>query len=129
MKTIKAYKIDAYLNRIDTIEIRADDIHDMHKAIGCELFCVGKNLPNGDSLYVDDEGWMNGSVTRGFFFDGNFFAGNGLVLGLNRNSGASISVKTPELDLALKVKFPPPCFQISDEMREKAMSCWKITTW
>lgn len=126
-KTIKAYKIDAYANRIDTLEL-SDDYREISRNIGCECFCIAKSLPNGDTLYVDDEGYINANVTRGFVFAGQFFAGNGLVLGTNEHSGDSESVQTKELAIAELVKFADADFSITDEMRQQAMSSWKVYT-
>ena len=121
---MKAYKIDAYNNVITTIEM-SDDHREISENIGCDLFCVGRTLPNGDTLFVDDEGYMKESVTRGFVFDGQFYAGNGVLLGCNR-AGESQSVKLQELEFSTRVIFPPECFQIDDKIRAKAMAGWKI---
>ena len=121
---MKAYKVDPYNNVITTIEM-SDDYREISENIGCDLFCVGRTLPNGDTLFVDDEGFMKESVTRGFMFDGQFFAGNGILLGCNR-AGESQSVKLQELEFSTRVIFPPECFQIDDKIRAKAMSGWKI---
>lgn len=121
---MKAYKVDSYNNTITTIEM-SDDFREISENIGCDLFCVGRTLPNGDTLFVDDEGFMNTNVTRGFMFDGQFFAGNGILLGGNR-MGESDDVKTKELEFSTRVIFPPASFQIDDSIRAKAMSGWKI---
>lgn len=121
---MKAYKIDATNNVITTIEM-SEDFLEISRNIGCDLFTVGRTLKNGDTLFVDDEGLINPNVKRGFLFDGQFFAGNGVMLGCERD-GSSASVKTNELDFASRVTFAPPCFEISDDMREEAMSSWKV---
>lgn len=121
---MKAYKVDSYNNTITTIEM-TEDYREISENIGCDLFCVGRTLPNGDTLFVDDEGFMNTNVTRGFMFDGQFFAGNGVLLGGNR-MGESDDVKTKELEFSTRVIFPPASFQIDDKIRAKAMSGWKI---
>jgi len=124
---MKAYKIDATNNVITTVEL-TENYRDITNAIGCELFCVGHTLKNGDTLFVDDEGWLNAKVKRVFKFDGRLFAGNGLIVGLNRNNGNSVSVKTKELDIAKLVEFASKGFEITDEMRDNAMGSWTITT-
>jgi hypothetical protein len=121
---MKAYKIDAYTNTITELEM-SEDYREISQNIGCEMFCVAKTLPNGDTLFVDDEGWINPSVTRAFQFDGRVFAGNGVVLGCNRG-GESESAKTKELDIAKLVGFAPKGFEISQEMRDAAMGSWKV---
>ena len=122
---MKAYKIDAYTNTITELEM-SEDYREISQNIGCELFCVAKTLPNGDTLFVDDEGWLNPRVTRAFQFDGRVFAGNGVVLGCN-GGGESESVKIKELQIAKLVRFAPPSFAISQEMRDAAMGSWKVT--
>lgn len=122
---MKAYKIDATANVITEIQI-GKDYREISQNIGCELFTVAHTLPNGDTLFVDDEGWLNGNVTRAFKFAGRVFAGNGVVLGCNR-AGESASVKTKELVIAEFVEFAPSNFAISEEMRDAAMGGWKVT--
>ena len=123
---MKAYKIDATNNTITELEM-SEDYREISQNIGCELFCVARTLPNGDTLFVDDEGWMNANVKRAFKFDGRVFAGNGVVLGCN-SAGDSVSVKTKELDIAKLVEFAPAHFEISDEMRDAAMNSWKVVS-
>jgi len=121
---MKAYKIDAYTNTITELEM-SEDYREISQNIGCEMFCVAKTLPNGDTLFVDDEGWINPSVTRAFKFDGRVFAGNGVLLGCN-GGGESESAKTKELDIAKLVEFAPKTFSIPQEMRDAAMGSWKV---
>ncbi len=121
---MKAYKIDAYKNTITEVSIK--DYKDIYIQVECDTFTVAATLPNGDTLYVDDEGYLNEHVTRGFMFNGCFFAGNGLLLGSTKG-GDSANVKTKSLDAANMVKFAPECFQISDEMRRAAMDGWSVT--
>lgn len=118
---MKAIKIDSTNNTISEIEI-SKDYREISRNIGCDLFCVGRTLPNGDTLYVDDEGWLNSNVTRAFGFDGNILAGNGLILGCNRNTGDSISVKSSLEQIKKMVEFPPEGWSISDAMRDDIMS-------
>lgn len=122
----KAYKIDAYANRID--EVTVGEYTDIYEHIGCQTFTLATVLDNGDTLYVDDEGYLNSEVTRGFYYEGQFFAGNGLLLGSNEE-GESVDVKTLELDVAESTHFPPDSFEIDDAMRERAMNSWSITAW
>lgn len=124
MKTHKAYKIDAYRNIIT--EVAIGDYRDIYKQIECGTFTVASYLPNGDTLYVDDEGFLNEKVTRGFMFNGRFFAGNGLLLGATKG-GDSANVKTKELDAANMVTFAPACFVITDKIRQDAMNGFSVT--
>jgi hypothetical protein len=127
MKTHKAYKIDSSLNRIDTVLI--EDYKDIQDQIGCRCFTVAAIFDNGDTLYVDDEGYLNSEVMRGFSYDGQFFAGNGLLLGGDDKTGESVDVKTSELDVAGSTNFPPLDFEIDDAMRDEATSSLSVTAW
>jgi hypothetical protein len=94
--------IDAENRRITPHEV-GEDYRDITKAIGCELMEVATYLPNGDVIYVDEEGRINGTKHY-FVYDGNVFAGNGLVVGTGEE-GETISCKTEELNLARKVEW------------------------
>lgn len=123
---MKAIKIDAYANTITEVEI-SNDFREISRNIGCDLFCVGHTLPNGDTLFVDDEGWLNYNVTRAFGFSGRILAGNGLILGSNQE-GDSISAKSSLDKIKNLTQFLPEGWNISDSDRDAAMSGWKITT-
>lgn len=122
---MKAYRIDANQNRIDTVEL-SDDFRDISKQIGCEIFCVARTLPNGDTVYVDDEGYLNKNVKRGFIIGGQFFAGNGLMLGCDNDTGESQSVKTSLSIVEGLTQFMPVGAEISDKMRYDAMNSWQV---
>jgi hypothetical protein len=121
---MKAYKIDPYNNVITTLNL-GDDFREISKNIGCDLFCLAATFANRDTLYVDDEGLLKTEVTRGFTLNGQFFAGNGILLGCD-NYGESMDVQTDELEIAKLITFPPPCFEITDEYREKAIAGWNL---
>lgn len=83
---MKAILIDAARQEVREIEI--SDWRDITKAIGwdCRLFTVATELENGDSLFVDDEGLING--TEHFFITEYYphpLAGNGVILGCNED--------------------------------------------
>ena len=122
---MKAIKIDAYANTITEVEI-GTDFREISRNIGCDLFCIGHTLPNGDTLFVDDEGWLNGNVTRAFGFDGRVMAGNGLIVGSNR-SGDSVSAKSSLDAIKRLTEFPPEGWSIDDSTRDAAMSGFKLT--
>jgi hypothetical protein len=121
---MKAYKIDCYNNVITTLNL-GEDFREISNNIGCDLFCLAAVFNNNDTLYVDDEGLLKTDVTRGFTLDGQFFAGNGILLGCN-DMGVSTDVRTDELEIAKRISFPPECFTISDEYREKAIAGWNL---
>ena len=123
-KTLAAYKINAYSNMLEVVSM-SHDFKEINELIGSNTFTVGKTLENGDTLYVDDEGFLNEGVTRGFLFDGSFFAGNGLVLGSD-DEGESCSVKGKAVDTAMRISFAPEDFEITGKMRDDACE-WTIT--
>lgn len=75
----KALLIDASTGVIS--EVRIKDYEDIQKFIGCRCF-TSVGLANGETLYVDDEGLINGT-TKGFTiaYGGGLLMGNGIVLG------------------------------------------------
>lgn len=75
----RALLIDASTGVIS--EVRIKDYEDIQTFIGCRCFTAVR-LNNGETLYVDDEGLINGT-TKGFTiaYGGGRLMGNGLVLG------------------------------------------------
>ena len=94
--------IDAEHRRIVPHEV-GEDYRDITKAIGCRVMEVASYLDNEDVIYVDEEGRINGTKHY-FVFDGNVFAGNGLVVGTGEE-GETISCKSKELDIASRVEW------------------------
>ncbi len=77
-----------------------EGIQDMYRLLSnplgpkVDIFCIGMNWPNGDCLYVDDEGLLKPGM-RMFDIgrvDGQPLAGNGLILGSDAE-GNSIDAK------------------------------------
>jgi hypothetical protein len=97
------FLIDATARRIEEVDI--GDFLDMQKKIGCECFCIGDSLRNNDVLYVDDNGFINGTED-GFFWNGRMMAGNGLICG-NDSSGESQDALSHLQDIEAQVKFFP----------------------
>lgn len=93
-----------------TIDETKNKLHQYYDHIGCDIIGVGTSLPNGDSVYVDDEGLFNLCVDSTFFQIGNGqpLCGNGLVVGLNHDTGTSISCKTTLQELKELVTFVSP---------------------
>lgn len=72
-------------------EVQVGDYKDIQKKIGCDLFDVVQ-IDEENDVYVDDEGLLSVDKDSKFFgFKGSNvkLAGNGLVLGNNRNTGDS----------------------------------------
>lgn len=99
---MKAYRIDAELGRITTVEV--DDYRDILEQIECDVFSVALYLPNGDALFVDDEGLLKSDLQYGFTFNGKGYVGNGLLLGGDAG-GDSRDVMSTELEVAQAVEF------------------------
>jgi len=128
----RAIKIDAYERTVTEVQISEEDYKEIPRAIGCDLFCVGTYLPNGDALMVDDEGWLKEEVTKGFSLklkgDGKaVFAGNGLIVGSD-DEGGTDDVKTELIDLNMKIGFMADDVEITDDIRHE-MTQVTITDW
>lgn len=125
MSKLKAILIDANRNLISDIEID-NHFEEINKAIGCDIFTQGMRLDTGDIMYVDDMGWLDQRVTRAFGYKENVFAGNALILGINRFSGDSRDVKAKSLDVAADVQFAPVGWTISNEMRAQILAGTRV---
>lgn len=93
----RALLIDAATGVIS--EVVVNDYQDIQRLIGCRCFTAVR-LTKDETLYVDDEGLINGTE-HGFrvaYGDRGWLAGNGLVLG-NTEWGDSASTKLSVDDL------------------------------
>lgn len=92
---MKAIKIDVIKKEVYEVEITAD-IRTFYKHLECDCFCqVGKRLPNGDMLLVDDNGLLI-EEPLGVFEFGTYpqpLSGHGLMVGTSQ-SGETIPVKS-----------------------------------
>lgn len=78
---MRGYLIDPEKKTISEVEYNYADIGQL---LGCDLICHGHSWPNGDVLFVDDNGLM--APQRHFFrvrtrLDGQPLPGKGLVVG------------------------------------------------
>lgn len=94
----------------ETREVREIEIEKglkaIYEAMGVDMIEVATYLPNGDCIYVDEEG-MFGLNAESVFFDVGAhqpFVGNGLVIGTGRN-GNSASCKSTLEEIRKLVKF------------------------
>lgn len=78
-------------------EVDVTDFRSIQAALGVDCFDCVRVDANGETLYVDDEGLINGTKF-GFTINGRPFAGNGLILGTTE-SGRSRSTKIRPADL------------------------------
>jgi hypothetical protein len=85
---MKAIFIDAK-NRKVSINENKGQLEDKYLILNVNMVEIGRYWDNGDTLWVDEEGLINGTE-YGFQLDGIEYMGNGLIYGTNREN--------PELD-------------------------------
>ena len=83
MSKVKAILIDAEKQEVREIQYDTDKgIQEIYDAVGCRCFCIACGFIDNNVVYVDDEGYLNG--TKNFFkiklHSSQWFAGNGLLL-------------------------------------------------
>lgn len=101
----KGILIDVKAETITEVEI--GNYKDIYKKLGCELFDVVSVDDNND-VYVDDEGLLSVDEDSKFFgFKGSSvkLGGNGLVLGINHNTGDSKSTTLTVEYLKERIEF------------------------
>lgn len=104
---IRAYLIDPFNETVSEVKY-SGDYQDIYKLIDCETFtCVELN-EHGDTVFVDDEGLVNGRYQDFFKLRGypSPLAGKGLVLGTNED-GESVEPKMSLEALREQVQFIP----------------------
>jgi len=103
MSTVKAYLINPKSRSITEVQVSKDGIDDINKLIGCQCFCIGTYLKDGDAVFVDDEGLLYEDQVTWFFrvddrvietTNPQMLAGKALVLGYDGHTGESSDVKT-----------------------------------
>lgn len=94
-QTKKAILINAKQGTISQVEV--GEYTDIYKHCGFDLFTT-VSLGNGETLYVDDEGLMNGTE-YGFSIDGYAqpLMGNGLILGSTGDGDSKDTAFTAEV--------------------------------
>lgn len=89
----------------DIKEVSVGDYKEMYVHLECSMFQVGTELPNQDSIFVDEEGLINGTEYFFTYKDAHQpFAGNGLVMGCN-DDGESVDCKIELNEVKSNVKF------------------------
>jgi hypothetical protein len=98
-KTMRAILIDARNKTVTEVQI-AKGLQPMYDQLKCQTFTVPVILENEDTVYVDDEGLING--TFDFFYAPKVYptplAGNALIIGSD-SEGESVSAKSNIQDL------------------------------
>lgn len=99
---MKGIFIDAKNREVFIVNTKGQ-LEDLYLILGVNMVEIGKYWENGDTLWVDEEGLINGT-DFGFQLDGIDYLGNGLILGQN--------LENPELNdsavtdiRSLKLKF------------------------
>ena len=92
-KLLNAILIDSESQTVKEIKLDNSNYLNISTALGCQYFAV-VSLPNGDSLFVDDEGLLKNPEHFFLFPDYPYpLAGRGLILGCDYESGDSIDCK------------------------------------
>lgn len=92
---MKAIVIDVIKEEVREVIIQKNNLDSIYQQLNCSCFDV-VGLSEKESLYIDDEGLLKLDENSKFFaIKGAYqpFAGNGLILGLDYNTGESISTK------------------------------------
>ena len=100
---MKGILIDVKNRTITEHEI-GKGLEPIYEKIGCELFDI-VNIDDSNDVYVDDEGLYKENDF--FSIEGGHqpFRGNGLVLGIDNNSGKSVSTTLTVEKVTEMIKF------------------------
>lgn len=104
---MKAYLIDTPNKRVSEVEWDGD-YKSIYLAIKADLYTTVRVNPQGDSIFVDDEGLINGNPF-GWFVHENYpqpLRGYGFVLGLDDETGESIAPRMTIDELRAQLSFP-----------------------
>lgn len=102
------YLIDPFTKSITTVEWDGD-YQSIYRLIDCDTFTVVTVNAKRDSVFVDDEGLINGKPQEFFLFDGypQPLAGKGLVLGCD-SVGESVTPTMTEEQVRARVIWAKP---------------------
>lgn len=102
---MKAILIDATNQTVTEVEIEKG-LRAIYGVMGVSMIEAATYLPNGDVIYVDEEGTFGMNSESRFFDIGAHspFVGNGLVVGTGRD-GDSVSSKSTVEEIRNLVKF------------------------
>jgi hypothetical protein len=103
---MKVYLINSEACEVTEAEISEQDtLSFAQKAVGGYIEAAHQ-LNNGDTFFCDEEGLFKG-YESGFLVKGAHqpFAGSGILMGFDRETGDSISVKTPIEEIKSMINF------------------------
>ena len=104
---MRAILIDVVKREIKEIEIDSVQVlTDLYKLIGCELV-EAVDMNENHSIFVDEEGLLTlGSESKFFQFgDSDLLVGNGVILGVNLETGSSAPCTVDVEDVKEMVTF------------------------
>ncbi|MGM9508824.1 DUF3846 domain-containing protein [Larkinella sp. GY13] len=103
---ISVIKIDVYTESVYAIEINANSLKDLYKAVGCQTIDFVARQQNGDALCVDDEALLEEAKAPCFRFMGypSIICGNALVIGSD-SEGGSTTPRTTLEEVRQRVRF------------------------
>ncbi len=103
---MRAYLINTPERRVEEYEYDNSTYKNIARAIRCDIITAVRINDQDDSIYVDDEGLINGNPHGWFMFEGypQPLRGLGLVLGLD-DEGESVSPKCSLEWLRQRIKF------------------------
>lgn len=92
-----AYLIDPFARTVTEVE-HSGDYKQIYTLTDCETFTAVVINTAGDSVFIDDEGLINGKEQAFFRFEGypEPLAGKGLILGCNSNGETVVPYITLE---------------------------------
>lgn len=127
-KIVHAILIDSAAKTIKVVLLGEDHLQSAYQLIGCELIEAAIRLPNGDVLFVDEEGLINGRAVGAFMFSGQVFQGRGLIV--NESGEDWTAPHSPVIQLFRAIRFEPgpaePTFSIADILAALAGGKFKV---
>jgi len=99
----------------------ADVLKDSYAHIGnnCSMVQTGEYINQSNSLMVDEEGYFKQGLC-GFFYGDNFYYGNAVVWGINRENGDNKDCSVSVERVLSQVKWIEP--NIANSIRERIMN-------
>jgi hypothetical protein len=106
---IKGLWVDVEDGEVKAVEIEGSTLDAMQQAVGGLIECA-LTFENGDELFVNQEGLINGKVENWQMWGGErrIFKGNGIIVGLDIESGDTISCSFDKDEVTLMVSLVSP---------------------
>lgn len=131
-KIVHVILIDSVAKVIKVVRIDPEDnLGSAYRLIGCELIEAATRLPNGDVVYVDEEGRLNGAKGR-FMFNGQMFIGRGLIVNeiiVDEDDGWT-APRSPFMELITGIEFEPgpvePPFSVAEILASIVRGKFKV---